>query len=892
MSDAIPLTQNESEKSEQGVKTDTQQTVIYTDEQAGTMTMAPPISDPSFTANYAAGADLADYLSRPVVIQTVDWVEGTQFSLALNPWEAYFSNANIIEKISSYAYINCKLKLKIVINAAPFYYGCAIASYQPQSGLNPAAIVQLSSFDGWLIPLSQRPHVWLYPQCNQGGELELPFIHTSDWLRVGFLSEFAEMGALTIKSYTSLDNANSVAGVGCSIQVLAWAEDVHLCGPTVYLPLQALHSDYIVPGEPPVANPELPKNDVRNLLTTVLKPVRGKPANKSTSRKIKERYDIVRADAKADYKVYTTNRPLQSDEYSTSGKISGPASAIADATGKLGNVPVIGPYMTASSVIATKVGQIASLFGFTNTPVVDDVKPVKSMNFHSFASTEIGQPVDKMTIDPKNEITIDPRVVGLSDNDDMSLWYLLSRESYLTQFDWLASDATGQKLFSTLVTPNLYRAETTTITAIQATPLHHFSSLFRFWRGSIIFRFRFICTKYHKGRVVISWDPYANLDAAPPNLETNYSKIVDISECTDIEIEVPYLAATSWLTRRQLQPGVTLYGSGAIAAPSTDTDNGSLFISVFTEQTSPVASSAIPVMVSVRAGNNFDVANPDDQFDFVSYYPPQADVISYDAPSCEQMFQGGKPAESISLVYNGEKIVSLRQLLRRTCFEGAYTWTFNSTFSEAVLTLIHNRSPRYFGYDPSGLNTALSILGGPSAPFNFVAITPYTLCAPCFIARRGSYNYNFNFDGIEYCGSMSVTRSNEAGAGIFLGGLTSTGWDQRARFYSSGGETSGAPGKSLLNQRTQTGCAVSLPMYSKYRMLSNNPDYATQGTSEDDSTDDQFEFQAHLHPLFQTTQASSYPTLYTYYSIGSDFSLMGFLNVPTMYYYASYPSAP
>jgi hypothetical protein len=610
------------------------------------------------------------------------------------------------------------------------------------------------------------------------------------------------------------------------------------------------------------------------------------------SNRIKERYKVVRDNAEKDRKVYVTNRPLQSDEYSTSGTISGPASAIAAATGRLGDVPVIGPYLTASSVIATKIGKIASLFGFTNTPVVDDVKPVKSMNFHSFASTEIGQPVEKLTLDPKNEITIDPRVVGLSNNDDMSLWYLLSRESYLTQFNWLASDPTGQKLFGSLVQPSLYVDETTTITTLQSTPLHHFSSLFSFWRGSIIFRFRFICTKYHKGRVVISWDPYASMNIVNPQLETNYSKIVDISECTDIEIEVPYLATTSWLDCRPTTPGAVLFGSGTILNPSMQSDNGSLRVSVFTEQTSPVASSAIPVLVSVRAGNDFDVANPAELDPYTSYFPPQADVIAYDNPSCEQMFQGGKTSDNLPLVYNGEKIVSLRQLLRRTCTEGIYTWTFNSTYSDAVLELLRNRSPRYFGYDPDGLNTAVSILGGPNKPFNFVMNTPYTHVAPCFIGRRGAYNYTFNLDGIEYCGSMSVTRVRTGASAVGLGGVTSTGFDQRARYFAFGTESSGATGKSLINQRTQTGCSISAPMYSKYRMLSNNPDYAVQGTAEDDSAFDGFEFQARLHPLFQATQATSYPTLYVYYSIGSDFSLMGFLNVPTQYIYNTYPPAP
>ena len=107
------------------------------------------------------------------------------------------------------------------------------------------------------------------------------------------------------------------------------------------------------------------------------------------------------------------------DEYSTDGVISKPASAISKASGMLSELPVIGPFMEATSQVSGAVGAVASWFGWTNVPVIDDVKPFKDLPFHSFSSSEIGQPIEKLTLDPKNELTVDPRVVGLDGKDEL-----------------------------------------------------------------------------------------------------------------------------------------------------------------------------------------------------------------------------------------------------------------------------------------------------------------------------------------------------------------------------------------------------------------------------------------------------------------------------------------
>jgi hypothetical protein len=372
------------------------------------------------------------------------------------------------------------LRLKIVINASPFYYGLLLAAYEPLTSFGGGILDLAHDPNQGRVPRSQRPHVWIYPQNCQGGEMCLPFFYHKDWLRATNGQDLADMGTLEFLSYVNLSNANSVAGSNVTVQVFAYAEDVRVCGPTFK---QAVQSG---------------------------------------------------------------------DEYCEEGIISKPASAIAKAAGMLTDLPVIGNFMRATSFVSGKVGEVSAWFGFTNTPVIDDVKPFKDLPFHSFASTEIGQPVEKLTLDPKNELTIDPRVVGLDGVDELSMKGIIERESYLTQFAWSSARNAGETLWVANVQPDLHQASpfgTPTQYLVHSPPVAHLSRMFKYWTGDMIFRFRFICSRYHKGRVAIIFDPveWNTSVNGLTFIPSNYNKIVDISKEPDVEIRVPYLQSTAWL---------------------------------------------------------------------------------------------------------------------------------------------------------------------------------------------------------------------------------------------------------------------------------------------------------------------------------------------------------
>jgi hypothetical protein len=268
--------------------------------------------------------DFVKFLSRPVRIANFTWNESDAVgtSHTYSPWQLFFNDARVKYKLNNFAFIQCKLKIKVLINASPFYYGAMYMGYQPLPNLTPSTI-QNDTGTRYLIPYSQRPHLWIYPQGNEAGEMTLPFFYHRNFINAQLSQEFADMGQLTFLNYTTLQSANGVSSSGVSIAIYAWAEDVKLSGPSVGL-------------------------------------------------------------------------ALQSDEYGE-GCVSAPASAIANAASWFEDIPIIGKFATATRIGASAVSTIASMFGFTNVPVIADTQPYRPEPFPKMANTDIGFPVEKLT---------------------------------------------------------------------------------------------------------------------------------------------------------------------------------------------------------------------------------------------------------------------------------------------------------------------------------------------------------------------------------------------------------------------------------------------------------------------------------------------------------------
>lgn len=593
----------------------------------------------------------------------------------------------------------------------------------------------------------------------------------------------------------------------------------------------------------------------------------------------------------------------EQDEYGD-GPVSRPATVVADAAAKLAGVPVIGKFATATEIGARAVAHVAKLFGYTNVPVIEDAHPFRPAPFPQLASCDIGYPVEKLTIDSKNELSVDPRALGLSSDDELSLSSFTSRESWVTNFTWNVTDAVDTLLFTSRVTPLMLRVSSNAINGhVDQTPMSMAATLFKYWRGDIIFHFRFIRSDYHRGRVRISFDPLGNTTTNIVNTaETSnavFTQIVDLEETDDVEVRLPYQQALAYL---ETQPtaflttsDVPFTANGGTFTTTGRYNNGYITVRVLTDLSAPVAVAPIDCMVFARAADNFELADPTNPPVYLSRFVAQ----SAEVEEAEVQIDSGEKQTHImrerNRLHHGELVASLRPLLRRSQYLGAYTSVAPTTTSLLPYSMgfaVHKLPPA-FGYDPAGEFTANQIVGVGTAPFNFVNLVPLAYILPSFVAYRGSTIWTFNTNSDKPISHLTATRSTDPTPNVssyFQAANSSVNAVPRlaeARMLTA------SSGTAITNQYTQAGLTVELPNLTNYRFQSTDPRNATNpltGTAArvDGSAYDVLQVQLYENP----TVPPGGIYFHRYIGIGTDFNAHFFLNVPTYHQMGSLPSAP
>ncbi len=450
----------------------------------------------------------------------------------------------------------------------------------------------------------------------------------------------------------------------------------------------------------------------------------------------------------------TSKLALQGDEY-VEGAISGPATAIASIAGKFVKAPVIGKLARATQIGATATAGIARLFGFTNAPVVAEVHGFNPMNGPMLASAHISTPAQKLTLDPKQELSIDPSIHGLGDTDELSISHIVQKESYFGGTSWATTDAVGTDLFNMRVGPTLFGwvPINNTVPAevakrVYHTPISYTSNLFKNWRGSVILHIKVVCTKFHKGRLRISYDPLNDISVTSPAENTVYTQILDIGEQDDVEIEIPYHQATGWL---DLDPTIQdNWNTGTALAPRVGYDNGSLSVRVLTNLTAP-ASGSVSLLFFLRAGRDFEFANPVGTLGAkpISMLNIQGNEDVDQGPSRWTIGKPSPPVEGRYGMNFGEEVASLRNILHRSAVrDTVWIQSFTASAVNNLLKLyrIMPVSPGFDSNAPYNANKLVAASG--NAPYNYVSMHPMVYIAGPYLGYRGG-------------GTFTVTPSTE-----------------------------------------------------------------------------------------------------------------------------------
>lgn len=583
----------------------------------------------------------------------------------------------------------------------------------------------------------------------------------------------------------------------------------------------------------------------------------------------------------------TVGAILQSDEYGV-GVVSAPASALAAAARKLGDVPVIGKFAKATEIGASALSNVAKLFGFTNVPVITDVKPVRNVPFPSLSSAEIGYTHDKLALDAKNELSIDPAIAGLGAEDELAIAHFVARESFLVGTQWPSSAPPDTPLFTSVVLPQLTYA---TGNAIDFTPAALVANLFKNWRGDLIFRFRFIATPFHKGRVRISYDPQAaGVQTTGDTGPFVMNKIVDLGAETDVEFRIPYQQALPWCYTLAGNQETTWTTSTTPSLGFNETfHNGVISLKVLTALTGPTTTASVGVQVFVRGAENLEFSNPSTASSDLTPYAIQSDEYSVTgAPMKDTMGYSSETSTHRALVNFGESVQSLRTLMRRHNRLDAVYIPAGTANASGVFQIQQTRFPLYYGFDPAGWQVAKGVnVPASNFPFNFASVTPWHLISNCFLAQRGSMNWVFNTSKGTTPFVTRVSRDNTLFGTYSAGYLVSAaGTDNKTEYGWWVNSTSTTAGASLNHTITTAGHAVVSPSYTPFKFQTTSPESTTNPAGP---TSPAFDGSAYDNLVFEIPFENTYQTLVgamveRYFGIGADYTLHFFMNCPTLNY--------
>jgi len=804
--------------------------MAFSDMDAGYVTTFAPSSVRDFDSSAVQDMDLGNFLSRPVLIDTVDWDEGSQLRHNFNPWTLFCSNTPIKKKLDNYGLMRFNLHIKVIISASPFYYGLGMVSYNPMPEMHDGPSIIIGGNEQ-LVTYSQRPKFLLVPATSTGGEMVLPFYYDQNWLRNDYAT-IGRMGTIDYDSFTVLRSANGTPGANVTIRCYAWAENVEISAPTMQL--QGKRSKGII---------------------------RKKKLNPGG-----QMFD----------KISTFGRAK--DEYG-SGPVSGVASAVAEASHALSDIPVIGPFARATEIGAGTFSRIAAWFGYTNIPVISNSMPMKNVPFAGYASSEISAPTPKLTLDPKNELTLDSRTVGLDGTDELALEGLLTRESFLTTFAWDTILNPNTRIWTSLVAPHfMFRYNNS---RMWRTPMAHIADMYQYWTGSMIFRFVIVATQYHRGRIKVSYDPSPDLVPTTSLGETtNVTHIHDIGDSTDFEITIPYMQSRAYISNPlpPLTAGAvdTGFGSNASLITNSPHRNGFLTVEVSNELTSPTVSAPVEIVVFVRAGPDMKMMGPRVPTSRVSW-EAQGDI----SPVCPEgacdkfeFMSVDHEEPCINLVYGGESAVSLRQLLHRHCFErGFYSGTVGSVYSS-----VQHMYPLSFNA-VSGPN---NIHFDGVAYKNWVSNSFVSWISPMFAGRRGSMYWGVNVlntgSTSDILCQVSRTLSFIPSKNTYDAEIAGPTVDSTPNYAYSLFKTQipvMGNGGAITNTKTQAGFTWLFPYISNRRFSS------TKVFFQDNANINKEAMAVELHGLQTTTGINRMNGMY-YNAAGPDFNLFFFTGVPTV----------
>ena len=482
--------------------------------------------DPSFinSSSDSLSQEVKDFLQKPVIVSSGTFTTTDTYATFpefLSPNDILSSNNSMMaDKLKGYLGFRATTVLRLVVNATRFQQGRYNVQFVPTGGSIVTATGnsrnRVNAITSTLVQRIQLPHVELDLNCDTEAILRYKFNSAYNFFPLSSLtggSSLMAFGLFRIYPYSTL-----VAGSGnttCGYTLWASFEDIELVSAAV--------------------------------------PQSGRLFTSFRRRK-------------------TETEVEQSS--SNMGPISSTLMQIKGAADVFTRVPFLSSYASLTSWYSEILAGAASSFGWSR-PINLEHSGRVTQNYLPYAANVDGPDNSfPLSYSYKNEVG---KAQGFSgtDIDEMDFSFLCTIPVYNSTTAWVPANASGVALLTIPVRP-LGLLVTRTVTAVSISdigPYQLIANMFEQWRGSMIYKVKFVKTEFHSGRIAVSFSPadFAFQQVVPTLAQTSFlhRQIIDIRECNEFTFVVPFISSTPYRLSTDLIGTLMFHVLDPLVAPDT-----------------------------------------------------------------------------------------------------------------------------------------------------------------------------------------------------------------------------------------------------------------------------------------------------------------------------------
>jgi hypothetical protein len=478
-------------------------TTFVTDANVVATTVPNPVYVPrnlymSSSDNYKQ--EIIQFLEKPqlMVSGSLSSTDTVSTFTAIN-FPGHFGTKPIwTQKLNGYFGIRMDLVFRMVVNATRFQQGRYMLLWKPFGGaaVDAKNSAIMAGHVMTLVQRSQMPHAEIDINCDTEIEFLVPFSNMFNFCHIRTITAgtlYNTLGAIQLYPYVAL---SAVAGsLSCGYTIYVSARNIELIS---------------------AATPQMSSFKV--------------------TRKGKNETNIEQDSANM-------------------GPISSIMAKVSAASSILTGVPLLSSYMSTTSWMADIIGRTASTFGYSRPINLEHANRMTKDVFPYFANVDGPDNSYPLSLSYKNELA---PLVGISptDRDEMDFAFLVTIPTYQTTLTWetAVTQPAGFALSSWGVSPLATSYPSTNVNTNSLShlaPFQYVARFFKYWRGTMVYKFKVVKTEFHSGRLAFSFNPQTTLatntiSQAYTDLPYIHREIIDIRLENEIVLKVPFVSDTPW----------------------------------------------------------------------------------------------------------------------------------------------------------------------------------------------------------------------------------------------------------------------------------------------------------------------------------------------------------